>query len=447
MNQKVGGVLAEIKRLQTQSAFGRVESLAGTLLVVKAPSNRVFIGEICVIEGREGRRIQAEVVGFREESALVMPYDAIEGVGPGSKIEFAGQEAVAYPHQSWLGRVLNGLGEPIDGQEPLLYGDRVYSYKAPPIPAHARALVEERLDLGVRAFNTFLTCCRGQRMGVFAGSGVGKSMLLAQLARNAKADVIVIGLIGERGREVKEFIKHTLGEEGLKKSVLIVSTSDEPALLRRQAAYLTMTVSEYFRDQGCEVLCLMDSVTRFAMALREIGLALGEPSASKGYTPSVFAELPRLLERAGPGLDKAQSGSITGLFTVLVEGDDHNEPVADSVRSILDGHVVLERAIAERGRYPAINLLRSVSRSMPMCNTEDETRLIKKARQLLSTYEDMAEMIRLGAYRRGTNAEVDEAIQYNAPLEEFLSQKLNECVSLPDAFQLLEEILPPVKDI
>ncbi len=290
----------------------------------------------------------------------------------------------------------------------------------------------------MRAINQFLSICRGQRMGIFAGSGVGKSVLMAMLARFASADVFVIGLIGERGREVQEFIQDYLGEDGMRRSVVVVATSDESPLMRRQAAYLTLAVAERFRDQGRQVLCMMDSVTRFAMAQREIGLATGEPPASKGYTPTVFAELPRLLERAGPGVAE---GSITGLFSVLVEGDDHNEPIADAVRGILDGHIVLERAIADRGRYPSINILRSVSRMMPGCNTEDENILVRRARALMATYEDMADMIRLGAYRRGSDPQVDESIKYHDALEAFLSQDKDDQADLQDGYERLAEIL------
>jgi flagellum-specific ATP synthase len=275
-------------------------------------------------------------------------------------------------------------------------------------------------------------------MGIFAASGVGKSVLLSMLARYAALEVNVIGLIGERGREVQEFIHDDLGKEGLERSVVVVATSDESPLMRRQAAYVTLTMAEYFRDLGRDVLCMMDSVTRFAMAQREIGLAAGEPPTSKGYTPTVFAELPKLLERAGPGV---QAGSITGLFAVLVEGDDHDEPVADAVRSILDGHVVLERGIAERGRFPAINVLRSISRTMPDCNTEAEAALIRRARGLIATYEDMAEMIRLGAYRTGSDPKVDEAIRRHDALEAFLGQGKRETTSTAEGFKRLAEIL------
>jgi flagellum-specific ATP synthase len=292
----------------------------------------------------------------------------------------------------------------------------------------------------VRVLNTFTTMCEGQRMGIFAGSGVGKSVLMSMLARNAQVDVAVIGLIGERGRELKEFIEDDLGEEGLKRSVIVAATSDEAPLTRRQAAFVAMATAEYFRDQGLHVLLMMDSVTRFAMAQREIGLSAGEPPASKGYTPTVFAELPRLLERAGPGR-VGSTGSITGLFTVLVEGDDHNEPISDAVRGILDGHIVLERAIAERGRFPAINILKSVSRAMPACNTEAEQAMVLQARQQLATYEDMAELIRLGAYRAGTNPEVDAAMQLYPHIEAFLTQGKDEHTSLQVGYANLSKIL------
>lgn len=345
---------------------------------------------------------------------------------------------VVRPCDAWLGRVINAMGEPIDGKGPLPSGDIPYFLRNAPPPAHRRSRVGGPVDLGVRALNTFITCCKGQRMGIFAGSGVGKSVLLSMLVRNTACDVSVIGLIGERGREVQEFIEDDLGPEGMARSVVVVATSDESALVRRQAAYLAMTMAEYFRDRDKDVLCLMDSVTRFATAQREIGLSGGEPPASKGYTPTVFAELPRLLERAGPGVGK---GSITGLFTVLVEGDDHNEPVADTVRSILDGHIVMERAIAENGRYPAINVLRSISRTMPECVPEEALPLVARARRLMATYADMEELIRLGAYRPGSDAVVDEAIHYHGPLEAFLAQQKGEATTLAESYLHLAQIL------
>jgi flagellum-specific ATP synthase len=292
--------------------------------------------------------------------------------------------------------------------------------------------------------NVFTTCCRGQRLGVFAGSGVGKSVLLSMLAKNADCDAVVVGLIGERGREVREFIEETLGEEGLRRAIVVVATSDEPALKRRQAAYMTMAIAEYLRDQDMEVLCLMDSVTRFAMAQREIGLAAGEPPTTKGYTPTVFTELPKLLERAGPGPirpDGTRAGPITGLFTVLVDGDDHNEPIADAVRGILDGHIVMERAIAERGRFPAINVLKSISRTMPGCQGMEEREVVRQSREVLSAYANMEELIRIGAYRAGADPLIDRAIALQPAIERFLSQNPNDATSLDESFAGLADIL------
>jgi flagellum-specific ATP synthase len=344
---------------------------------------------------RKEHQVLCEVVGFREKVALLMPFGSVEGVGLGAKVTLEALAASAVePSNAWLGRIVDPMGNPIDGKGPLMRGGVPYLLRANPLPAASRARVHGKMDMGVRAINTFLTTCRGQRLVFLPGSGVGKSILMSMLARYSQADVNVIGLVGERGREVQEFIEDDLGEEGLKRSVLVVATSSDSALLRRQAAYTTMAIAEYFRDQKQNVLCLMDSVTRFAMAQREIGLSAGEPPTTKGYTPTVFAELPRLLERAGPGL--VGSGSITGMFTVLVEGDDTNEPIADAVRGILDGHIVLDREIAQRGRYPAINILKSVSRMLPDANSEFENQLLTVARRYMATYENMAELIRLG---------------------------------------------------
>src|SRR5258707_7898954 len=401
-------VLREINRIPERRIYGRVSPVLGMRVEIAGVESSLTIGARCALIDRAGRQVGCEVVGFRNGRALAMAYGPLEGVGLGSKAIIVDTDPVVRPTNAWLGRVINAFGEPIDGKGPLSSGATPCRIRANPPPAHARARVGGKVDLGVRALNTFTTCCQGQRMGIFAASGVGKSVLLSMIARYTSLDINVIGLIGERGREVQEFIIDELGPEGLARSVVVVATSDESPLMRRQAAQMTMTVAEFFRDQGRHVLCMMDSVTRFAMAMREIGLSAGEPPASKGYTPSTFAELPRLLERAGPG---SKRGSITGLFTVLVEGDDHKEPVADAVRGILDGHIVLERAIAERGRYPAINILRSISRTMPGCNNEEESALVAEARAHLSVYEDMAELIRLGAYRKGSDPKVDEAIE------------------------------------
>ena len=431
-------LLPEIDRVPSQRLYGRVTAVQGMLVEAGGVQRSLSLGDVCRIQARGGRSVPCEVVGFRNGKALLMPFSALDGVGLNCRVEVEQAEPVLYPDLSWLGRVINGMGEPVDGKGPLIKGVVAYPIHNRPPPAHSRQRVGGKIDLGVRAVNAFLTCCRGQRMGIFAGSGVGKSSLLSMMARYTSAEVSVVGLIGERGREAREFIEDDLGEAGMARSVIIVSTSDESALMRRQAAYLTLAVAEFFRDQNKDVLCLMDSVTRFAMAQREISLAAGEPPAQKGYTPTVFAELPKLLERAGPGTDR---GSITGLFTVLVDADDHNEPIADAVRGILDGHVVLDRAIAERGRYPAINVLRSVSRTMPACNSADENTLVGRARRLLSTYEDMAELIRLGAYRRGTDPAVDEAIHYYPAIEAFLGQKKVEPTTLADSYAQLAQAL------
>jgi flagellum-specific ATP synthase len=400
------------------------------------------VGARVVIETGGSRDIPCEVIGFTGNNAVLMPFAGLDGVRRGCRAVIANAASQVRPSPAWLGRVVNAMGEPIDGKGPIEQGASPMPFRNLPPPAHSRKRVGQPLDLGVRALNTFLTCCSGQRMGIFAGSGVGKSVLLSMLARNVDADISVIGLVGERGREVQEFLQDDLGEEGLARSVVVVATSDEPALMRRQAAYLTLAICEYFRDEGQSVLCLMDSVTRFAMAQREIGLSAGEPPTAKGYTPTVFTELPKLLERAGPGLG---DGTITGIFTVLVDGDDHNEPVADAVRGILDGHIVMERAIAERGRYPAINILKSVSRTMPKSADPEFLPIIMRGRQVMATYADMEELIRLGAYRAGSSAEVDEAIRLHEPLENFLRQAKNEATGLEAGYRQLQQILASVE--
>ncbi|WP_073953536.1 flagellar protein export ATPase FliI [Thalassospira sp. TSL5-1] len=439
-------IIADLRRVPDYWVVGRVTAVLGLLVEIGGVEGALSIGDRCKVVKRDGEAVICEVVGFRSERALLMPFGALDGIGIGCEVELADTQPQIYPDEGWLGRVINAFGEPVDGKGPLPQGNAPYPIRRTPPSAHTRQRVSGKLDLGVRAMNTFLTCCRGQRMGIFAGSGVGKSSILSMMTRHTTSDVSVVGLIGERGREAREFIEDDLGEEGLRRSVVVVATSDEPPLMRRQAAYMTMAVSEFFRDRGRDVLCMMDSVTRFAMAQREISLSVGEPPASKGYTPTVFAELPRLLERAGPG--GPGQGSITGLFTVLVDGDDHNEPISDAVRGILDGHVVLDRSIAEQGRYPAINILRSVSRTMPGCNNEYENQIVRRARQLLATYDDMAELIRLGAYRRGTDPKVDEAIHYFPLIEEFLSQRKNECTRLADGYADLARRLDmaPVED-
>ncbi len=431
-------LIDELDHIPEFQLYGRVAGVLGMLVEVAGLDQALSIGGRCEIVTRGGTRVTCEVIGFRQGRALLLPFGRLEGVALGCKAELVRTDPVIWPTDGWLGRVVNALGEPIDGKGPLPNGDMACHLRRSPPPAHSRQRVGGKIDLGVRALNTFTTCCRGQRMGIFAGSGVGKSVVLSMLARYTTSDVNVIGLIGERGREVQEWLEDDLGPEGLARSLVVVATSDESPLMRRQAADLTLAASEYFRDQGKDVLCLIDSVTRFAMAMREIGLAAGEPPTSKGYTPSVFAQLPQLLERAGPGVD---GGSITGLFTVLVEGDDHNEPIADAVRGILDGQIVLERAIAERNRYPAVNILRSISRTMPQCNNEAENALVDRARTLLSTYENMAELIRIGAYKSGADPAIDDAILYYPQLEAFLKQSKGERSDLASCYAALAEIL------
>ncbi len=447
MQQPVGAIkstyfqplMDAVAALPTGQRYGRVAGVHGLLVEIAGATHAVGVGSRFEIQPRTGVPVLAEVIGFRGSLALCLPYGSLDGVGVGCRADLKSAQSLIRPGDAWLGRVINGLGQPVDGKGALVQGFVSRPVQATPPPAHTRARVGGKINLGVRALDVFAPACIGQRLGIFAGSGVGKSVLLSMLAKNTDCDVAVIGLVGERGREVQEFIENDLGPEGLARSVVIVATSDEPALMRRQAAWMTLAVAEYFRDQGKHVLCMMDSVTRFAMAQREIGLACGEPPASKGYTPTVFAELPKLLERAGPGAPG--SGAITGMFTVLVDGDDHNEPVADAVRGILDGHIVMERQIAERGRYPAINVLKSVSRTLPGAHTGAENGLLKAARQHLATYSDMEEMIRLGAYRKGSNAEVDLALTLVPALDAFLAQGKTETSFRDEAFARLEMIL------
>ncbi|MYL99287.1 flagellar protein export ATPase FliI [Novosphingobium sp. FGD1] len=429
---------AGLRMLAPDQRYGRVVAVRGALIEVDGLAGAARIGSRVMLRAPSGP-VEAEVIGLDRGIAQLMAFNEPDGIASGSRADLiAGQEGLR-PSAAWLGRVVDGLGRPADGKGPLPQGPELRRIKAAPPPASSRSRVGSRIETGVRALDLFAPLCRGQRLGLFAGSGVGKSTLLSMLARWTECDVAVIGLIGERGREVQEFIQDDLGEEGLARSVVVVATSDEPALLRRQAAWTTLAVAEHFRDQGLEVLCLMDSVTRFAMAQREIGLAGGEPPATKGYTPTVFAELPRLLERAGPGAPG--EGTITGLFTVLVDGDDHNEPVADAVRGILDGHVVITRQIAERGRYPAIDVLRSVSRTLPHCLSDEDNHIRLAARRELATWKDMEELVRLGAYRAGSSAEVDRAVALAPRIEDLLRQDRRQRSFAAQDFAALAAIL------
>ena len=428
---------------------GQVSGISGLAVELSGLDRHVSLGDRILLRGRNGHSVPAEIVGFRNNTANAMAYGLLDGIGPGGSASFsigaASLPGRLAPTDAWLGRVMDPLGRPMDGKGQLPVGPISRPVRAGPPEATLRARLGPRIDLGVEVMNLFTTCRTGQRLGLFAGSGVGKSTLLSMLARHTRCDVAVISLVGERGREVREFIEDDLAEAGLARSVVIVATSDTPPLMRREAAYSAMTVAEHFRDQGKSVLLLMDSVTRFCLALREIGLSSGEPPATRGYPPSVFAELPRMLERAGPGpmLPDGSAGHITALFTVLVEGDDHNEPVADAVRGILDGHVVMDRKIGEGGRYPAVDVLRSLSRSVPACNNAGENLLTRKARQVMALHADMADMVRLGAYRAGSDPAVDEAVLLAPRIEALLRQGRDEKMGLDEGFNRLAQALDP----
>ncbi len=455
MVARMDGLSQQLDALAAYRLRGKISECRGSALVCHGLQPMVGIGDICVIDrqppsGGNGPPknhaeddLLAEVMAIDDKGAVLVPFDDLKGVGLGTTVTLAPDHNLIRPNATWLGRIVSPLGHALDDGPPLKAGDRCYSIQARPLAAHLRQGLGDRLDLGVRALNLFTPCCRGQRLGIFAGAGVGKTTLLSMLAQHSGADALVLGLIGERGRELHSFLHGGLGAAGRKRSVVVVATSDMPAMQRRRAAYTTMTIAEALRDQGLSVLCLIDSVTRFAMALREIYLAAGEPPTSKGYPPSVFAELPRLLERAGPGHDE---GSITGLFTVLVEGDDLSDPVADAVRSILDGHIVLDRRIAEQGRFPAIDVSRSISRTAPGCYLPDERPVVEEARRLLRVYEDVAELVQLGAYRPGTDALTDRAIQMRPLLEDLLKQDEGERSLIAEDFAKLADLLQGMAD-
>ncbi len=414
---------------------GKVSRVIGLTIESKGPAVR--LGETCHIYPIKSKEpVLAEVVGFKEDTVLLMPLGEMEGIGPGSVVVATGNTLEVDVGEDLLGRVLDGMGMPIDTLErPSLN----YSYPVnnqPPNPL-SRTKITKPLPLGVKAIDGFLTCGRGQRIGIFAGSGVGKSTLLGMIARNALAEVNVIALIGERGREVKEFIENDLQEEGLKKSVVVVVTSDQPPLVRMKGALLATSIAEYFRDCGKNVVLMMDSLTRFSMAQREVGLAIGEPPVTKGYTPSVFAVLPKLLERAG----NSNKGSITGLYTVLVDGDDMNEPIADAVRGILDGHIVLSRNLANKNHYPAIDVLASVSRVMPSIVSGEHLGTVGQIKDLMATYRDSEDLINIGAYVKGTNRKVDMAIDKMDSINEFLRQGVHDRLTFDEITQLLNTIL------
>ncbi len=416
----------QLRRVNPVRVSGRVTDVIG--LVIEGTGPGLPIGGVCRIERRDGGPpTAAEVVGFRHNRVLLMPLGEVSGIEPGNRIVVARERPAIGVGPGLRGRVLDGLGVPLDGGGPIvverevpLYGPHINPLERPPI--------RQPLDLGIRAMNALLTCGRGQRLGIFAGSGVGKSALLGMIARSTRAAVNVIALVGERGREVREFIERDLGSEGLARSVVVVATSDQPPLVRIRAAFLATAIAEYFRDAGLDVMLMMDSLTRLAMAQREVGLSIGEPPSARGYTPSVFAMLPRLLERAGA----CARGAITGLYTVLVEGDDMNEPVTDAARSILDGHVVLSRTLANQGHYPAVDVLRSISRLMNDIVPAAHLQRAAKVRSWLATYRDAEDLINIGAYSAGSNARIDEAMAKADAIQAFLRQGLNERSTLEE---------------
>jgi len=414
---------------------GRITDVSG--LVIGATGPRVPVGEICIIRSSyTGKEIYAEIVGFKEDKILLMPLGDMEGISSGDIVESIGENLKVPVSDACLGRVLDGLGRPMDEKGPVIVDQYVSVNASPPNPLKRRR-IKDSLGVGVKAIDGCLTIGRGQRIGIFSGSGVGKSTLMGMIARNTEADVNVIALIGERGREVKEFIENSLGEEGLKRSVVIVATSDQPALIRIKGALTATAIAEYFRDKGKDVLFMMDSVTRFSMAQREVGLTIGEPPTTKGYPPSVFALMPKLMERAGT----SDVGSITGIYTVLVDSDDMNEPIADSARSILDGHIVLDRKIASKNIWPAIDILPSLSRVMPEVVTKEHMQANYRLREMLTTYRDAEDLINIGAYVEGSNPKIDAAKKIIDNLTNYLTQAIDEKYTYQEEIDMLLNLM------
>ena len=428
---RFGHLLQRARRANLLESRGRVVQITG--LVIESEGPLAAVGEVCRIESdRHAGVMLAEVVGFRNHHLLLMPLGEIHGLHPGAEVTALGAPLHVSVGDAMKGRVLDGLGHPLDDLGPVSADHRVGLHLAPPHPLK-RQRIGQVFQTGIKAIDTFTPCGRGQRLGIFAGSGVGKSTLLGMMASHAEADVNVIALIGERGREVREFLEKDLGEEGRRKSVVVVATSDQPALVRLKGAFLAMSIAEHFRDAGKNVLLMMDSVTRFATAQREIGLAVGEPPTTRGYTPSVFSLLPQLLERAGT----SERGSITGLFTVLVEADDMDEPIADAVRSILDGHIVLTRELAMQNHYPAIDVLASVSRLERDLSGAEHLDLVSRAREAMAIYRKNQDLINIGAYPAGTNPAIDQAIARHGALQQFLRQPVNQSCAAVDSWALL----------
>ncbi len=426
--------LNDLRFIRPYKLMGQVDKVIG--LVIESAGPKVSIGEMCFVTSRNGKNIRAEVVGFKGNKVLLMPLEEIIGIDPGSYVSKSDEPFSICVGRELLGRILDGAGKPMDGDGPITTKSRRPVHNMPPNPL-LRKRIKKQIATGVRALDGLLACGQGQRVGIFAGSGVGKSVLLGMIARNTNADINVIGLIGERGREVRDFIERDLGEEGLKRSVVVAVTSEQAALIRVKGALVTTAIAEYFANLGLNVMLLMDSVTRVAMAQREVGLAIGEPPTTKGYTPSVFAFLPRLLERAG----NFQKGSITGLYTVLVEGDDMNDPIADSVRAILDGHIVLSRRLATAGHYPAIDVLQSISRVMTDITSKEHQNISERIKEIMSTYKESEDLINIGAYVQGSNARIDQAIQHIDPINKYLKQDMSEKSPFDESIARLAEIL------
>ena len=414
---------------------GKISRIIGLMIESDGPG--VAIGCICTIQSRTRPPIEAQVVGFRDNQTLLMPLGDIYGIEPGSTIEVTEEQPSFGVSSEMIGRVLDGNGKPIDGKGPIPLGTE-YPLMGTPLNPLSRERARHSLDVGVRSINGLLTCAKGQRIGIMAGTGVGKSVLLGMIARNTEAEVNVIALIGERGREVKEFIDENLGPEGLKRSIVIAAASDQPPLVRLRGAFIATTIAEYFRDQGKDVLLMMDSITRFALAQREIGLSVGEPPTTKGYPPSAFSFIPKLLERAGTG---EGNGTITGLYTVLVEGDDISEPVSDAVRAVLDGHIVLDRELAAHNHYPAIDVLASVSRLMIDVISKEHYDLSMKLKDFLATYNEAKDLINIGAYAKGSNPKWDIAIDKIDRINAYLKQGIMETVTMEESLNTLKEIV------
>ncbi|MCI8439797.1 MAG: flagellar protein export ATPase FliI [Oscillospiraceae bacterium] len=428
-------LIPSVRNAETMSRTGKIENIVG--MSIEASGGRAAIGDICRIYSNEsGGQVPAEVVGFKNDHILLMPYANMSGISAGNFVRNTGKRLTLPVGPFLRGRVINALGQPIDGKEPFQRGDS-YSIDSGYINPMARPPIRERMEFGVKAIDSLLTIGKGQRIGIFAGSGVGKSTLLGMIAKNVKADINVIALVGERGREVLEFMQKDLGEEGMRRSILVVATSDQPAMLRMKCPSVATSIAEYFRDQGYDVLLMMDSLTRFAMAQREIGLAIGEPPVARGYTPSMYAEMPKLLERSG----NFERGSITGVYTVLVEGDDTNEPIADTVRGILDGHIVLSRQLANSNHFPAIDVGASISRLMVEIVPEEHRQLAGRLRDVLSVYEKNADLVSIGAYKAGTNPRLDHALKKIDAINQFLCQGIDEAFSYEESLKEMRRIL------